>query len=336
MISELILKIGDQQTASGLGFEDGDVICAFNSLVISRHHAHVLCHPWRAPITPERLLVGGTHVEAYHALTHQYRAERVSRHEMVRIDPVTEAEERFTGPEFDVRIGEREHRVYWPEIFQRVSNGAKTKDAAITLAAEQFGTVGRIDRAKRTVEVDGVPIEYSLKLLAKKTCHVDEFFRRRLLHRAPNGAPKLPIFGTLGRERIYTGRIDKSEARINAVWDSIEAHTERRRTEAAFQSYPHGRRSEKVHLYVPVVDFTEAERHEMESPWVDNTDPENPVVVKVRQIKGLWRDALASLGVSETDVLDRSKTIDCRSVEPFANENLLWHKREQRAARRLG
>ncbi len=96
MISELILKIGDQQTASGLGFEDGDVICAFNRRRIRQVHAEGICHVRRAPRNGSGLIRLDAVIRDWYEATHQYRNERVSRTEVLRTEIATGTQEVFS------------------------------------------------------------------------------------------------------------------------------------------------------------------------------------------------------------------------------------------------
>ncbi len=95
-MAELVLKVGDSLNPKG--YEDGDIMLAFNDRRILHVHSEHACsprlHPDRSPREGGfRLLVRGTLFEDFSAITHRYRFERISRREVRRVDLITLDEE---------------------------------------------------------------------------------------------------------------------------------------------------------------------------------------------------------------------------------------------------
>ena len=95
-MAELVLKIGSI-SANPRHYQDGDILCAFNSRYIRCVHAQHLCHV--------RLAGGGKGVHRndahiardWYEKTHQYRFERVSSTEIRRITLADLTEELING-----------------------------------------------------------------------------------------------------------------------------------------------------------------------------------------------------------------------------------------------
>jgi len=88
---ELIIKIGD-----GGGFEDGDIIHAFNSKKILSVHAQHITHPKKAPKNGDGLRVPDSLLEVYLENTKEYRFERISQREIRKINLVTGEQDIFS------------------------------------------------------------------------------------------------------------------------------------------------------------------------------------------------------------------------------------------------
>jgi hypothetical protein len=101
------------------GYQDGDIVMAFNRRQTRHRHADILCHPRRAPRTPEGLIPTDEISRHYFEVTHQYRFQRVSEYEVVR-------ENLWTG-EIDVidnNPNDRGERMNVPLFIKRHRNTA--------------------------------------------------------------------------------------------------------------------------------------------------------------------------------------------------------------------
>lgn len=148
--------------------------------------------------------------------------------------------------------------------------------------------------------------------VGKEHIDVEEFLKRRRKAKAPDGGPKLAIYGTLGAERWYGGRRDVSNAKLDAIWTKIEELTERREDETEFSLWPFGFLDIRHHLAVRVEEFTDTEANAMVASLVDDKqvdDNGSPIVVAKRKMQVKWRDLLDVIGATENDVLDRTKPI---------------------------
>lgn len=150
------------------------------------------------------------------------------------------------------------------------------------------------------------------------------------------------LFGEDGAEIWYGGRIDVSHAKLDLVWQAIEAKSPHRENDEDFQVWPAGIQELKSHLFVPVVDFSDVEAEALVEPWTEPDptaeDPDATRVVKKRNIGCNWRVAavLDRLGVTEADVSDKSKSIDKRrGVAPLGDVLLLRNKKENRPGERI-
>lgn len=260
-MAELALKIDD-----GSGYEDRDVICAFNRRRIRRVHAEHLTSPNLFGFTIEGLRPAGSLARQSLEHTRQYRFDRLSK--------------------FVIR---------------------------------------------RTNLRDGTTEELSDKPNAKgEYIDVPLFLERRLKH------PRHSIFGLKGREFWFGGKTYTDHPDLDKVWQEIEARTTER--ESSYTLWPAGSDDLKVHLFVSVVEFSDAEAEALTAPWIDETDPENPVTVKKRNMSADWRSpaVLALLKVSVKDIEDRGKSVDVRrNVEAISNVLFLWNKRDQTTGKRL-
>ncbi len=96
-MADLVLQVGDSSNPEG--YEDGDILCAFNDRRILHVHSEHACSPRKHPDRSPRVdgfLVRGTLFEDFCSLTCRYRFERISRREVRRVDIDTLAEEVFS------------------------------------------------------------------------------------------------------------------------------------------------------------------------------------------------------------------------------------------------
>lgn len=135
---------------------------------------------------------------------------------------------------------------------------------------------------------------------------VPEFVARRLKYDAHR------IFGVPGREVWHGGTVDWSLPKVSAVWDAIEVRSALRM--ANHRHWPFTRQERLSFLPVKTDDFTDAVAETLVASEVDETDPENPVLVRKRRHRVDWEALLGSLGLSREDVRDRSRETDGRGV----------------------
>jgi hypothetical protein len=107
---------------------------------------------------------------------------------------------------------------------------------------------------------------------------VKAYVERRIAHAKRSNAGGKALFGTPGREVWYGGRTDVSRPNLTTVWAEIERVTPNRQRD--FTSYPNLNR--KKHLVLQTDDFTSARGALLTQPEYDNTDPENPILVRKR------------------------------------------------------
>lgn len=97
-MAELLLKVDD-----GSEYADGDCLCAFSDRHIKCVHAESICHPRRAQRTNSGMLLKGSLAWHWARATSQYRFERLSKTEVMRIEQGTGVRERFGPESIDVR-----------------------------------------------------------------------------------------------------------------------------------------------------------------------------------------------------------------------------------------
>jgi len=139
---------------------------------------------------------------------------------------------------------------------------------------------------------------------ASKTADINNYvFRRRV-------KGKQPLFGTNGREIWYGGRSDLSVACINKIWDDIENDTPKVRVD--HMRMPLDNTTRNCHLWIPVPDFTDDERHSYEEAVHDNTDPKNLVLKKHRKRKIDWENLPRLSGDTITKIKNPDIPMDMR------------------------
>lgn len=136
-----------------------------------------------------------------------------------------------------------------------------------------------------------------------KIVHMDiaaTFARKIRTLRDSNNGRGIPIFCDDGDENsvvYYGGRKDTSHAKLDIIWPQIES-----KLGVLESSIPNPTFSDKgsKSLLIRVDDF--ADDAGLDSPLMDETDPENPVQVKERKHRVDWR---ALSGVDSRNVLDK-------------------------------
>lgn len=91
MFGTLIIKVGT--VGPDPNYQDGDVLTAINRRRCRCVHAQHICHPRVAARNRDGLILPDHHARDFCEHTHQYRLERVSRSEVMRINLLTLEEE---------------------------------------------------------------------------------------------------------------------------------------------------------------------------------------------------------------------------------------------------
>lgn len=171
----------------------------------------------------------------------------------------------------------------------------------------RFERVSRTEIKRVTLAtMDEVIIDGTPRLIDGKMQHmaVEEYVRRRRSH------PRHKLFGEKGKEFWYGGRHDFSQPKVDLVWDAIEAKTPNVRT--GFNRWPVGRQDLKSHLFLPVTDFDDTEAVRLVAPELDETDPDNPIVLQKRLRQVHWRDYVPTRDHSRVE--DKAIEVDLREA----------------------
>lgn len=111
------------------------------------------------------------------------------------------------------------------------------------------------------------------------------FIQRRLQH------PRHGIFGALGAELWYGGKVASDHKTLDLVWHEIEAHSAER--EADYDLAPTGTEGLKAFYWVSVDDFDESEAARLVAPVFERLDAglenERVRVKRMRSCKVSWR-----------------------------------------------
>ncbi len=132
---------------------------------------------------------------------------------------------------------------------------------------------------------------------------VVEYVRRRLAHSKTNNNGGKAMFGTEGAEVWYGGNTRVNTANLTTIWNEIERLTPERKVD-------HGRYPNldfRKHLVLRVNNFSAARGSAMTATEDNNTDPDNPVIVRKR---AMFVDIDATLTTQEsTDTRDRTTEV---------------------------
>ena len=94
-MAEILLKIGDQGPLN-TDYKNNDNICAFNDRRIYAVHAEHICHIKKCPMNHDGLNISGSLSEKMRMRCQQYRFERISVKEVMRINQWTLEEDIFS------------------------------------------------------------------------------------------------------------------------------------------------------------------------------------------------------------------------------------------------
>lgn len=322
-MSELLLKVDD-----GGGFEDGDVLNAFNDHTIKLCHAQHICSPWVALRNSDGYLVGGTHVEEYYKEVYQYRIVRTSATRATRTELATGTTVEMKGPEFQISVnGATPSVVTFEEVvdmrqklkhagnydFDNLHKLWRYSDLGIAVIVATTGSERNLSANPGnppSLILNGVGTPYTAINLNPDPIDIPLWMVRRRHQRGRDGKIKRAIFGSIGSEVWYDGKIDYSARALNRIWRGIETHTPERKSHQKYRRLAFSDQELKSHLVIPVDDFNEARRKELESPLFE--DDNELRIIKKRKNFYRWREMLGDLGVSESEVRDKGRKIDVR------------------------
>ncbi len=171
----------------------------------------------------------------------------------------------------------------------------------------RFERVSRTEINRTTLStLDEVTLSDRPKLVDGKMQHMDVplFIARCLEHERHR------MFGAPGAEVWYGGTKDFSDAAMTLVWNAIETKTPLR--EVNFQRWPAGTQDLISHLFITADDFDEAEADDLVSSEIDETDPDDPILIKKRRRHIDWRDVV-DLG-DQANVEDKTVSVDLRET----------------------
>lgn len=131
------------------------------------------------------------------------------------------------------------------------------------------------------------------------------FIERRLKH------SQHAIFGTPGAEIWYGGKKDFSNAKLDLVWNAIEAKTAFR--EIDFSLWPAGTTDCQVHLFVTCDNFSDDEAENLTASEYNLKDPDNPVLVRKRSRYIDWRSIFTKVS-DQRKIEDKTVSFDLRAT----------------------
>lgn len=148
-----------------------------------------------------------------------------------------------------------------------------------------------------------------------RVMHVGLLFERKVRTWETADASGVPLFGTPGRDVFYYGKQNYSHAAMDIVWAAIESKTPHR--EADYPDWPASDEELRRFLFVRVADFDDPMAALLESPLLDESDPDNPVILKRRRHGVGWRTELSLDGTTISRVDDPVEKIDLRQAGTF-------------------
>lgn len=271
-MAEALLKIG-----GGSNYTDGDVLCAFTDQAIQCVHAQHLCTLRDAPFTRDGLRPMDHLSRSLREHCCQYRFERVSQYVVKRTEIATGVE--------------TTHENYWYTIKddQGTVHDHMFAESWSKACEELLATTGAVfgDPPQPRYEVEGVvrpnlPSVGGFRIVellvfdkqenrrvvlsgwligaSGGEMALDEFIRRRLKH------TRHAIYGTPSNEIWYGGRTDYSQSAVDQVWDEIETHSPRQRTERVHTLWPFGRLDIRHMLAVRMEAMTDDQANRMVAP----------------------------------------------------------------------
>ena len=141
----------------------------------------------------------------------------------------------------------------------------------------KFERISETEIRKTNLETNQTDILSNTPNQNREAMDVQLFINRRLKSNTHQ------LFGTKGHEYWYGGKDITTTEKLIIIWDRIETRTEYKRADATAEKLISP--NEKDYELIPVEDFTDEQKGELESPLTDDTDPENPKTLKQRKYK---------------------------------------------------
>jgi len=142
--------------------------------------------------------------------------------------------------------------------------------------------------------------------------HVDEYFRFLLKN------PRNRVFGTAGREVCYGGKHDLPMAKLDVLWQRIEAETPLRK--ADHTHFPITPVEKRLFLPVRMGPMSDAEADDLVRPMLDVRNAEFPVKVRERANR---MDYAAAFADRLAEIRDKRVPVDLREDKPITPTDLM-------------
>lgn len=184
-------------------------------------------------------------------------------------------------------------------------------------------TEGKLVRLSDMAEIPfttGVPyVQFNGRTVVT---HLGPSFERKVRSlQALNGQGQ-PLFGTnVNNLTMYGGRKDHSHVNIDTVWDAIESKVGVNERDAYANFRPFS--NMKTRLAIAVNNMTDQEASDLSGSLLDETDPDNPIIVKKRKNWVQWRDLQ---DVIEADVLDKNKLLRLDKIRKHIRQSIVQTK----------
>lgn len=153
--------------------------------------------------------------------------------------------------------------------------------------------------------------------------------RKRKDALAPDGGPKLAIFGVDGAEIWYGGRQRNSQQYLNQVWDAIESYTSCNRHEDRHKKMPMGNQDCRSHLRIKVNNMTDNLADFLSQPalFSSATNPDSPMNMVLKRSSFIrWKD-LPDLDRGIIKMIpDKILPVDIRDINFWFHEEVVLEK----------
>lgn len=328
-MAEILLKIHP-----GAGYEDGDILCAFNHRRTRQCHAESICHPWKNGIGKSGLRPSNGPAEAMLAAVSQYRFDRVSQYEVLRTDLITGEQELFSKTP-----NKRGEAI---DVEQWVARRLREKAPDGGPRASVFGEPGRERWYGGRTDTSDAVLDKVWQKIAEKTGRLEseEEFQLWPMGRLDirhHLAVRTTDFTDEESEKLVQ-QWAASDVNGDPIWELVRTNEFQERYDAN-KLYPIG--AELVDKEpLGLGEFRELPEEEWYWRWFDCTVQEECAAAEQpgpewrqkqlskRRINCDWRaELLDELKVTEADVLDRDKLVGADVVFPI--QRLQHRSKEQ-------
>lgn len=233
----------------------------------------------------------------------QYKFEHISKDVIKRTKIATGKSVDHTYPTFDIKLNNYAQKRYVKNIDMETLVSKYLFDVKADIAGFKVFQSGL---QTLILDKEGKTTSYGLVLIHKEYSHVKEDIASKL-------ASKLPVFGSIGKEVWYGGRIDYSMPTVQLCWDDIEQDfPDKKRVDHIYMDY--SAVVKKRFLCLPTVDVDDDTANNIVATVVDNTNPKKLIIIKKRACT-CDIDALGLTNAKTTDIRDLTKIIDILESE---------------------